>query len=45
MSRPRDGTPVRVWIGMAVALLIAASAVVYFGTVLILGILRSGSPR
>jgi hypothetical protein len=29
------------WILMAVALLIATSAVVYFGTVLILAILRS----
>jgi hypothetical protein len=28
------------WIGMAIALLIATGAVVYFGTVLILAILR-----
>ena len=32
-----------IWICMAVALLIAAGAVVYFGAVLILGILR-GQP-
>lgn len=41
MSRPRDGTPVLVWICMTVGMLIAVGAVVYFGAVLILAILRS----
>jgi hypothetical protein len=44
-GRRIDGAPVLVWVGMAAGMLIAASLVVYFGAVLILGILRSGSPQ
>ncbi|HEV8581365.1 MAG TPA: hypothetical protein VGX68_20045 [Thermoanaerobaculia bacterium] len=41
MSRPQDGMRAPARILLAVAILIAASAVVYFGTVLILAILRA----
>lgn len=40
MNRPRDGVRVFAWICMAVGILIAVGAVVYFGAVLILAILR-----